>query len=396
VSAADAPPERFSGSLDLIHERARHEAGSDDFGSGDYLPGLKMLLESMDYDPQFTAYGRRYAWDTVTTGLAARARAIGAMKTDPAFADVAIVAPVVITGIPRSGTTALHRLLAVDSRFQGLQAWLTDSPMPRPAASTWGDYPAYHKMVARLETRLRDAPGKKAAHDMAADAVDECCLILRQGFVSNIWTMGWSAASYDAWWQCRSEAESYRHFARCLQLIGSTDPGKRWLLKNPGHIDNLDLLFAIFPDARVIVTHRDPGKAIPSLASLLMQAHDRIEVGRRDARGRILLVREAVKWARAADKAEAVAARYPGRVMHVVHGDFHRDPMAVVERIYGFIGEELGEGARQAMAQRARERPELQNGVHRYDIADYGSSEAEVREIFGDYVVRHGLIEPIR
>jgi len=127
-----------------------------------------------------------------------------------------------------------------------------------------------------------------------------------------------------------------------------------------------------------------------------MQAHDRIEVGRRDARGRILLVREAVKWARAADKAEAVAARYPGRVMHVVHGDFHRDPMAVVERIYGFIGEELGEGARQAMAQRARERPELQNGVHRYDIADYGSSEAEVREIFGDYVVRHGLIEQIR
>jgi hypothetical protein len=281
----------------------------------------------------------------------------------------------------------------VDKRFQGLQTWLLDSPMPRPPVKRWADYPQFHKTAAMLAARAAAAEGKRAAHDMAAEEVDECCLILRQGFVSNLWTCGWSAASYDAWWQCQSEADAYRHLYRCMQLIGSTEPEKRWLLKNPGHIDNLDLLFAIFPDARVVQTHRDPAKAVPSLCALLMQLHPVMEEGRHEQRAHIMLARETAKWANAVRKADAVRAGHPGQVLDVVHGDFHRDPTGTIARIYDFIGMDLTAQAGTAMAQRIADKPELKHGAHRYDIADFGLTEDEVRERFGDYVQRFDLVE---
>lgn len=385
------PPADFASALDQLHELVATETGSDDFGPTDYLPGLRVLLQSMDYDPRFTTWGRRYAWGTVVEVLKGRVEALRAMKENPGFDSQAILAPVVITGIPRTGTTALHKLMAVDPRFQGVQTWLLDTPMPRPPRETWTDYPAFHRTAARLEERFKAAPSKRAAHHMAAEEVDECCLILRQSFVSNLWTCGWSAATYDAWWQCQSERAAYEHYYRCLQLIGSNEPDKRWLLKNPGHVDNLDLLFAIFPDARVIQTHRDPARAIPSLCSLLIQLHPLVEEGRLQQRAHILLAREVAKWAKAVQKAEEVARDHPDQVLHVIHGDFHREPMAVLERIYRFIDMELTQPVREAMAQRIEEKPELSHGEHRYDIADYGLTEDEVRERFGDYVARFDL-----
>jgi hypothetical protein len=390
------PPEAFRHSLDRLHELVAAEIGSRNFGAADYLPGLIMLLQSMDYDPRFTQQGRRAAWGLVVGVLKSRAQAIKSMQANPGFDARRLASPVVITGVPRTGTTALHRLMAVDARFQGLQTWLLDAPMPRPPLATWADYSEFRGSVAALEARYAAAPQKRAAHHVAAEEVHECCMLLRQSFVSNLWSCGWSAPSYDAWWQCQSEAAAYRHYYRCVQLIGSNEPDKRWLLKNPGHIDNLDLLFAVFPDAKVIQTHRDPAKALPSLVSLLMQMHPFMEDGRADQRGALMIRRETAKWAHAVRKCDEVRATHPGQVLDVVHADFHRKPMAVLERIYAFIGMDIPAATRAVLAQRIEEKPELQHGVHRYDIADYGMTEAEVREPFGDYVGRFDLVEKPR
>jgi hypothetical protein len=387
------PPPRFRHALDRLHELVAAETGSDDFGPSDYLPGLKVLLQSMDYDPHFSASGRQIAWRQVAGVLKSRVHAIRAMKQYPEYASQPIVSPVVITGIPRTGTTALHRLLAVDPRFQGLQTWLLDAPMPRPPLATWSDYPEFRRTAAELEARHGAAPQMDAAHHRAAEEVHECCMLLWQSFVSNLWTMSWSAATYDAWWQCQSEAPAYDYYKRCVQLIGLNDPGKRWLLKNPGHIAHLDLLFTLFPDARVIQTHRDPAKAVPSLVSLLMNLHPVMEEGRADQRAENMLVREVAKWAEAVRKADAVRARHPDQVLDIVHADFHRQPMQVLERIYAFIGWDIPDETRAALARRIDEKPELQRGAHRYSIADYGMREHEAREPFGDYVERYGLLE---
>lgn len=387
------PPPQFRHALDRLHELVAAEAGSDDFGPPDYLPGLKVLLQSMDYDPRFSEAGRRIAWGQVIGVLNSRVHAIRAMKQHPEYADQRVPAPVVITGVPRTGTTALHRLMAVDPRFQGLQTWLLDSPMPRPPAETWADYPEFQRTLAELEARHGAAPGMQAAHHRAAEEVHECCMLLWQSFVSNLWSMGWSAATYDAWWQCQSEAPAYDYYRRCVQLIGLNDPDKRWLLKNPGHIEHLDLLFAVFPDARVIQTHRDPAKAVPSLVSLLMNLHPVMEEGRAEQRAENMLAREVAKWANAVRKAEAVRARHPGQVLDVAHAEFHAEPMRVLDRIYEFIGWDIPDETRAGFARRIEEKPELQHGVHRYRIADYGMTEAEARAPFGDYVDRYDLVE---
>jgi hypothetical protein len=247
--------------------------------------------------------------------------------------------------------------------------------------------------VATLEARYAAAPQKRAAHHMAAEEVHECCMILRQSFVSNLWSCGWSAPSYDAWWQCQNEDAAYRHYHRCVQLIGSTAPETRWLLKNPGHIEHLDLVFAIFPDARVIQTHRDPAKAVPSLVSLLMQLHPLMEEGRAEQRGEIMLAREVAKWANAVAKAQKVRDRHPGQVLDVIHADFHGQPMAELERIYSFIGMEIPDVLRASFARRVADKPELAFGVHRYRISDYGMSEDEAREPFHEYIQRYHLLE---
>ena len=387
------PPARFRDALDRLHETAALAAGGDDFGAGDYLPGLTVLLQSMDYDPRFSETGRRAAWGMLVEVLAGRVHAIRAMRDNPGFDAAPIVAPVVITGVPRTGTTALHRLMAVDRRFQGLQTWLLDSPMPRPPIETWSDYPEFRRTVANLEAQYAAAPEGKAAHYRAAEEVHEDCMILRHSFVSNLWCCGWSAPTYDAWWQAASEEPAYRYLHRCVQLIGSNEPETHWLLKNPGHIETLDLLFAIFPDAKVIQTHRDPAKAVPSLVSLLMRLHPVMEDGRAEQRGPIMLRREVAKWAHAAAKCEAVRERHPGRVLDVIHADFHRAPMATLERIYAFIGMDIPDDTRAGFARRIADKPELAHGVHRYDIADFGMTAEEAREPFGDYVQRYNLVE---
>lgn len=386
------PPQSFRHAVDQAHDIVSREVGTDDFGAGDYLPGLKVLLQSMDYDPHFSVTGRRIAWGMVVGVLRGRAQAIQSMKQHSGFDAYPIESPVVITGIPRTGTTALHRLMAVDRRFQGLQTWLLDSPMPRPPIDMWKGYPEYQKTVAGLQAQYAATPEKRATHYRAAEEVHECCMLLRQSFVSNLWNCAWSAATYDAWWQCQSEAAAYRHYRRCVQLIGSNEPQTRWLLKNPGHIDNLDLLFATFPDARVIQTHRDPAKAIPSLVSNLMQINTLTEDGRREQRAENMLAREVAKWASAVRKAEQARERHPDQVIDIIHAEFHRDPMKVLERIYAFVGMEISDELRLALERRIEEKPELSRGEHRYRITDYGMTEAQAREPFDHYIRHYGLL----
>ena len=387
------PPARFRHALDQLHDLVAREVGSDDFGPADYLPGLKVFLQSMDYDPRFTETGRRAGWGQVVHVLKGRAHAIKAMKANPGFDAKPIVSPVVITGVPRTGTTALHRLMAVDPRFQGLQTWLLDSPMPRPPIDTWASYPEFQKSLAVIEARYAAAPQKRAAHHIAAEEVHECCMLLYQSFNSNILSCSWSSATYDAWQRSQDEAAAYAYYYKCVQLIGLNDPDKRWLLKNPGHIENLDLLFAVYPDARVIQTHRDPAKAIPSLVSLLMNLHPIFEEGRTDQRAENMLVREVQVWSDAVRRCDAVREKHPGQVLDVVHADFHRDPMGVLERIYAFIDMDIPDDTRAAMARRIEEKPELARGAHRYAITDYGMTEEQAREPFGDYVQRFDLVE---
>jgi len=385
------PPAKFVNAADRLHDVVAARVGSSDFGGADYRWGLRILLQSIDADAHFNAVGREQAWRRLVEMLSGRVRAVRAMAANPGFARTAIVRPVVITGIPRTGTTALHKLLAVDPQFQGLESWLLNAPMPRPARDSWESYPEFREAADQSARRDRLSPGAKAAHARAAEEVDECLTVLAHSFVSNMWACGWPAPTYDAWWQTQSERPAYQHLRRVIQLIGSNEPDRRWLLKNPGHIAKLDLLFEIFPDALVIQTHRDPARAIPSLTSLLCQFYAPLRDADGALQGRITAHRETEKWAKAIADSEQVRRDHPGQVLDIIQSDLHRDPIGTVRRIYQFCGLDLSHEVEDAMRQRGQTDPERSHGQHRYDIANFGLTEDEVRERFGSYVDRYDL-----
>jgi Sulfotransferase family len=136
----------------------------------------------------------------------------------------------------------------------------------------------------------------------------------------------------------------------------------------------------------VIQTHRDPGKAVPSLCSLVMASHDLMEQGRKDERARLLGPREAGRSAKALRDAEPVRRAHSGQVLDVLHADFHADPLATVRRIYPFAGLELAPQVEAAMAARIAAAPERSRGAHRYKAETFGLSEDEVREQFAWYM----------
>jgi hypothetical protein len=381
---------QFYGREDELHEQAADATGLTNFGSG-YLPGLRVLLASIDADARLTEAGAKLVWDALVITLVARAVTEEGWRKYPEYRRANISRPLVITGVPRTGTTALHKLLAVDPQFQGFEHWLTTCPMPRPPRDEWHENPFYAKAVQFVEGVFESSPDFRVAHNVVVDELDECLEVLRQSFVSNRWACTWTAPSYDAWWQTQSETGSYQRFVDVMRLVGCHDSDRRWLLKNPGHIAELDLLFHELPDACVIQTHRDPMKAIPSMCSTLYHLHSAFEGAGANVSAPLIGTREMEKWAQAVDKAKAVRKTHASQILDVDHGEFHRAPMEVIGRIYDQFGLRLTADVETMMVDRVREKPELSHGAHVYEMRAHGLRKDEINERFRDYNAEFGF-----
>jgi hypothetical protein len=373
-----------------LHEQARAETGLSDFGDTAYLEGLRVFLRALDTGPRFTEAGRAFTRGNIKGVLKARLHAQQGWKANPEYRSVRIARPLVITGIPRTGTTALHKLLSMDTQFQGLERWLTATPIPRPPRATWEANPLYQACVADMKAFFDAAPAMKAAHDMVADEVDECLEVLKQDFCSNNYGSSWRVPEYDAWWLRQSERSAYERFADVLRLVGCRERDKPWLLKNPGHIWELDSLLEIFPDACVVQTHRDPAKAIPSLCSVLGFARGIIEGDKVDLEE--IGARELNNWSIAAQRSLDARARLePAQFIDVMHADFHADPLTVVKRIYTSFGFRLDGATESRMRDWIAANPAGKLGDHRYTLEQFGLSRAAIRESFAAYDARYGF-----
>ena len=174
-----------------------------------------------------------------------------------------------------------------------------------------------------------------------------------------------------------------------MQLIGADQPNQTWLLKNPGHIAEVDVLLDTFPDACIVQTHRHPAKAIPSLCSTLRQARaisegenvDPLEIGGRELH----------YWSKAVERADRARQRAPEQFIDVHQRDLHRDPMAVIKQIYRHFGLQLSAEAEENMQRRIAHQPEAQHGEHVYTAEEFGLSEPLIGDAFAAYIERHGL-----
>lgn len=380
----------FRGTAKDLHAAATAATGLSDFGDSNYMPGLQQFLDALDNNgPRFTTPGRTFAHNTLLGVLIARLLTEQGWKDHSDCLEVPITRPIIILGIPRTGTTALHKLLSMDPIFQGVERWLTAFPMPRPERSEWEQNPWYQACNAGLDDFFTHAPEMRAAHDMRADDVDECLELLKQDFCSNYYGSTFRVPEYDDWWRKQDELPSYQRLYRLLQLIGYNSPSQTWLLKNPGHLAEVDALLDTFPDACVIHTHRHPTATIPSLCSVLQQARgitesdnvDPLEIG----------TRELDYWSQAIEKADRARERAPEQFLDVYQHDLHRDPMGVVRRIYEHFNLTLSPQAEARMLQRIEQAPEAQHGQHHYSASDFGLSDQTIESRFKGYIEKHHL-----
>lgn len=384
-------PTRFASAEAQLHETAIAATGLDDFGDKDYLTGLGVMLASFDENTNRPEPAREYCWGTLVGALVGRLHAHKGWREQPECLQRAIKGPLIITGIPRTGTTVLHKLLSMDPQFQGLEMWLTSFPMARPPRATWDANPLYQATVAGLEGFYAMAPHFRAIHNMVADEVDECLEVLKQSFVSNRYGSTFRLPAYDAWWLAQDERPAYRYYADVLRLVGANDSDKRWLLKNPGHVWSLDALLEQFPDACVVQTHRDPAKAIPSVCSTLETTRT-LEAGVAPD-PRELGQRESALWSEAMRRSMAVRDRHPtNRFFDVDHRAFHADPLGTVRRIYAHFGLDLSALAEARMKARIEANPESSHGAHNYTLEHFGLTRESLHGSFRDYIQRYDLV----
>jgi Sulfotransferase family len=370
------------GTVADLRMSASRITGLTDFGPDDYTDGLAVLLESYARDADLTPLGRKRSRGMLRGALTSRLLSQAAWQAYPEHAAVRIERPVFVTGLPRTGTTALHRLLTADPGHQGLEMWLIEVPQPRPPRDTWAANPVFQQLQAAFEQHHIAHPEFMGVHYMAADQVEECWQLLRQSMRSISYECLAHLPGYSAWLRGQDWTAAYHRHRRNLQLIGLNEVGRRWVLKNPSHLFALDALLAVYPDALVIQTHRDPRTAIASVCSLAAQATDGWSG---TFRGAVLGQDQLDLWARGLDCFTAARARYdPAQFYDVQYETFTADPVGTVAAIYGHFGLPLTPAAKRAMhALHAASTAGHARPAHHYTLADFGLTPAGVDARFG-------------
>ena len=356
--------------------------GLDDFGADDFRDGLAVLLDSYARDAGLTPRGVRVSRALVRGALTARLFSEAGCARYPEHAAVPVDRPVFVTGLPRTGTTALHRLLTADPAHQGLELWLAEMPQPRPPRESWADNPVFQHIQAGYQRHHVEHPEFMGVHYVAADQVEECWQLLRQSMRSVSFECLAHLPTYSAWLRDQDWTGAYQRHRRNLQLIGLNDAGRRWVLKNPSHLFALDALLEVYPDALVIQTHRAPRVAIASVCSLAAQVSDGWS---ETFRGPVIGRDQLALWASGLERFTAERARHdPARFYDVGYEEFVADPFGIVEGAYGYFGLPLSGTAADTMrsligADVAGRGPWP---AHRYTLADFGLTGAEVDERF--------------
>ncbi|GAA1457267.1 sulfotransferase family protein [Williamsia maris] len=365
------------GTVADLHASATKACGLDDFGADDYIEGLEVLLDSYANEAGLTELGSKMFRFFLRGALVARLLSEASWKANPGYADVAVDRPVFVTGLPRTGTTALHRLLTADPAHQGLEMWLAEFPQPRPPRDTWEANPVFQQINSGLEQHHVDNPEFMGLHYMSADDVEECWQLLRQTMKSISYESLAYLPSYSRWLAQQDWTNAYERHRKNLQLIGLNDPGKRWVLKNPSHLFALDELMSVYPDALIIQTHRPPRTIIGSMCSLAQSATDGWSttfVGEKVGRTQLEL------WSRGLRRFTEARARYdPDQFVDVDFTELRDDPIGTVERVYSALGAPFTDDARAAMTTMDGEsKSGDRKPTHRYSLADFGLDDAMV------------------
>lgn len=366
----------------MIRE-ARRRTGLEDLGEGFSSEGLERLLHAYESEARLHAIGRIAARRDVVSLLSNRMQVVDDARRHPGIAQQEVRHPVFIVGLPRTGTTFLHRLLAQDPAHRAPRTWEILRPdFPREERRR-----ARKARIARADRELRQlerlAPAFRRIHLVGADLPEECIAIMAHGFVSDRFPAMFRLPSYRAWLDRQDLRPAYEDHRRFLQHLQWRRTGRRWLLKAPAHLLALEDLLAVYPDAWIVQTHRDPVRVLASLASLIAtlrgafsDAVDPSEIGR-DVSAR---------WAEALRRSIEVRAHArEDRFVDVHYQQLLHEPMAVVHRLYERMGERLAPDVERSMRRFVAENRPNRFGRHRYRLSTFALDADTERRRFASY-----------
>jgi hypothetical protein len=361
-------------------------ADHDEWGDDPWREPFEVFLTALERESKLHLAGRLLVRSELVRSLANRLRLVALWKREPALLEATIPEPVFIVGSPRSGTSILHELLAQDPATRSPAMWEMQHPVE---ARTGEDWSAISDRVVRLAHDLQ--PEYETMHANSGHLPNECIFITMHAFLSDHWGGQHVVPSYDAYLARADHRPAYRLHRRFLQTLQARGGPRRWMLKAPSHLFQLRALFDIYPDARIIRTHRDPLKTLPSALNLMgtlkwmrCQEVDLEPAARRLPAG------FAATFQREIDD-RASGALPDDRFVDLLYADLIEDPLGCVRDVYEKLGWKLSGSARDAIASYARRKPKGSHGAHRYTLASVGLERARESDRFEAYCERFGV-----
>jgi hypothetical protein len=374
---------------DELLAQACSATGLHDFGPDTFREGLDVYVASAATEAQLNDVGILGIQGTIVGALANRLKVVDYARRHPDVSAERVDAPLVVIGMFRAGTTFLSYLLEQDERNRALLRWEAGDSVPPPTLDDYRHGPRVEAARVANEMLEQLNPRMRAIHHEEPDGPTECISVMSQDFKSLSWEAIANVPSYGSWLLGIDQRSAYEYHRLVLQVLQYGGVRGRWTLKSPHHAIALDALTAVYPDAQLVLLHRDPVELCASVCSLITELSSCFT----DADHRPYI---AEHWlallSESIDRIDAFRASNPDTpIVDVLYDEFLREPVEAVASIYAAFGETLDEQSRAAMQAFTTANPKGSLGTHNYDVSDYGLDAGEIRERFAGYIERYHL-----
>ncbi len=369
---------------DELLAAARHATGLEDLGDDSILEPFHLLVDSLNGEARLTEVGEMVASRSITGYLVNRLKVVDWIGTHPEIVQRPIVKPTFVFGLPRTGTTLTINLLNEDPGRRCFLRWEAFDSVPPPRTEELHAGPRYQKAQDQINASLERMPHISAIHHEDGDSPSECQFAMAPSFCAQLYDSQYHMPSYHRWFLHEADyLPAFRYQKQLLQLL-QTETGGRWTLKNPWHPLYLDALSEIFPDAQLVMTHRDPVEVVGSACSLIWNVRVMFSehVDRKQLGQDVIETFDLMIARQNAFRAKHGAAA----IFDIQYTEQIADPIGTMRKLYAHFGEELGDAAEARMRHYLETKPKDLFGKHVYNIEDYGLTKDQIRSHFADYV----------
>ena len=368
-----------------IIDEAKKQTNLDYFGNPLFMEGFESLVQSINEEAHLNDIGMKAQEHRLIGVLSNLLKIEDAFAQNPEILNEEIHSPIVIVGLPRTGSTMTHRLLASDPRHTAMLWWEGRHPAMLKDEVRGKPEKRMEMGKAEVEAVMQASPEALTIHPWDYKGADEEILLLEHTFFSTVPESFMRLPSYSKWVESQDHIHAYAQLKKMLQYLQWQNPGreeKRWILKSPHHLGFIDKLLKIFPDSKVIQTHRDPLKTIPSFCSMcanlfepLTNSFDKNEIGHHWAH----------KLAKVLNHCMEVSNENNDNFLNLEFSKMIKDPILEMNEVYNFIGEDFTDQAENAM-KAWKEENQHEMGAHQYSLEEFGIESSFIDEYFSKYI----------